>query len=416
MNILILSASTGGGHIKAAEALKNFLDSKTNNTVKLIDTLEYISPLLNKTITESYLYMAKSIPKMFGAIYNSSNKENKFSDMIVFLNNIFSKKLLSLIYEFAPDVIIATHMFPSTMVSNLKEKKKINVPLICIMTDYAPHRTWISKNVNAYIVANNDMTKEMLNMNVPSEKIYPFGIPTNPLFHKKQNRNKILEDIGLKSELKTILIMAGSFGVTNILEIYNKITSIDTDFQIIVITGRNKKLYNAFKKRIFKNSPSNNKKFKIHIKKFDILKNEFKIHSKRLGRLIKKIKKENCEYGKKETRLIYFTDKVYNYMHAADLIITKPGGLTVSEALASNLPMAVFDAIPGQEEENAEFLVKNNMAVNIGKGSNCKNIIENLLKNKNDLSLMKKSCESFDKSKSNENIYNLMKTLVEQEY
>ena len=112
MRILILSASTGGGHMKAAEALKAFLETKPNTKVEIIDTLKYISPLLNKTITESYLYMAKSLPKVFVVIYDSSNKENKFSDMIVLLNKLFSKKLLHLIEDFSPDIIITTHMFP----------------------------------------------------------------------------------------------------------------------------------------------------------------------------------------------------------------------------------------------------------------------------------------------------------------
>lgn len=411
MKILVLSASTGGGHMKAAEALKTFFDKKDNINIKVVDTLEYINPILNKTITESYLYMAKKAPKMFGIIYNSSNKESKFSDMITSLNKLFSKKLLNLINDFSADIIISTHMFPTTMISNLKEKNKINIPLICIVTDYAPHRTWINKNVDAYIVADDKMTLEMKNMGADPNRIYPFGIPINPSFFIKQNKNKTLREIGLDPKIPTILIMAGSFGVTNIIEIYNKITSIDVDFQIVVITGKNKRLYKVFRKRISKNSSTLSNK-KIHISSSLLLNHKVKFHSKRLSKIIKKIRIKKHNYYSKETRLIYFTDKVYSYMQAADLIITKPGGLTVSEALASNLPMAVFDAIPGQEEENAEFLVKNNMAVNIGKGSNCKNIIENLLKNKKDLFDMKRSCKSFDKSKSNESIYNLIKTLI----
>lgn len=414
MRILILSTSTGGGHMKAAEALKAFFTKKPNVVVEVVDTLEYISPLLNKTITESYLIMAKKLPKVFGAIYNSSNKKNKFSDMIVLLNKLFSRKLLSLINLFSPDVIITTHMFPTEMVSNLKRKSKINVPLVCVMTDYAPHRTWISNNVNAYIVANNNMTHEMVNMGVSSDKIYPFGIPINPLFYIKQNRDRVLKKIGLAPNLPTILIMAGSFGVTNILKIYNEILSIDLEFQVIIITGKNKRLYETFRKRLSKSFPNNFIR-SIYIKNYDLLKNNIKIHSKRLEKLLEKVKQHKNELHSKETRLIYFTNEVHGYMHASDLIITKPGGLTVSEAIASGLPMAVFDAIPGQEEENAEFLLKNNMAVKIGKGSNCKSIIEELLKNKNSLFSMKKSCESFDKSKSNENIYKLIKQLTEKD-
>lgn len=410
MRILILSATTGGGHMKAAEALRDFLSTKPDTVVEVVDTLEYISTLLNKTITETYLHMAKRVPKMFGYIYNKSNKENKFSDMIVFLNKIFSKKLLSLIKRFSPDVIITTHMFPTLMVSNLKGKNCTKIPLICVMTDYAPHRTWISENVNAYVVANSDMTAEMVQMGAPAEKIHAFGIPINPLFFEKKNRTKILSEIGLNPSTPTVLVMAGSFGVTNILKIYNQLAAISIDFQVVVITGKNKRMYQTFKNRISKKNSLFYHEFK-HIRSKILLKSNIKFSSEKLDKLIKKIKiKESLPT--KATRLIYFTDEVYNYMHAADLIITKPGGLTVSEAIASSLPMAVFDAIPGQEEENAEFLVKNNMAVKIGKGLDCKNIIEDLLRDKNSLFSMKKSCESFDKSKSNENIYNLIVELT----
>ena len=114
-------------------------------------------------------------------------------------------------------------------------------------------------------------------------------------------------------------------------------------------------------------------------------------------------------------KLLDFTNKVPELMSISDFVVTKPGGLTSTESLVSMLPMIIINPIPGQEEENAEFLLKNNMAVKIGKGSNCKSIIEELLKNKNSLFSMKKSCESFDKSKSNENIYNLVKQLTEKD-
>lgn len=409
MNVLILSASTGGGHMTAAKALKSYITSKDETSkVEVIDTLEYISPLLNRTISDSYSYMIKKSPKVFAAIYHASNKENKFSDLIVLLNNFFSKKLLSLIDEFKPDVIVATHMFPNEMVSYLKEKKKISLPLVCVMTDYAPHKTWISKNVDAYITANDDMKKDMIKLGVKKEKIYPFGIPVDEAFHVQKDKTEILNTLNLKSDVPTILVMAGSFGVSNILSIYENLLEIEKDFQIIVITGRNKKLYDAFDRKI---NPQNYKiSSKINFDKLDKFKNSIKIHSETLEK-IKKLKRK--EKKSKPTRLILFTNEVYNYMKAADLIITKPGGLTVSEALASNLPLAIFNAIPGQEEENANFLVKNNMAIKIGNGKKCKEIIEKIISDDENLSSMKNSCIKFDKSKSNENIYELMKNLIE---
>ena len=151
----------------------------------------------------------------------------------------------------------------------------------------------------------------------PKEKIHTFGIPIFEAFYQEEDRASLLRGMNLSPELPTVLIMAGSFGVKNILRVYRDISTLGTAFQVIVITGKNKTLYEAFQKELPNSS--------------------------------------------KPTHLVEFTTEVQKYMHASDLLITKPGGLTVSEALASGLPMAVFDAIPGQEEDNAQFLQAHGM-------------------------------------------------------
>lgn len=399
MNILILTASTGGGHLRAAASLKSYIaENSENNNVKVIDALEYINPILNKTITEGYEQMAKKVPKLFGSLYKSSNKENILGSFLAGFMAVIAKYLLPLIESFDPQIIITTHPFVTTMVSNLKEHNKISQPLICIMTDYAPHKTWINKCVDSYIVSNEGMIDVMVKMGADKEKIHPFGIPIDDAFYTIRDKDEILKEIGLESNVLTILIMAGSFGVTDIVEIYNDIVKIDLDFQIIVITGKNKKLYDMFQKRIYR-------KPKITtIVRGRKLKRKLRLKRTKKARFLrKKFRRKNKSI--KPTRLLYFTNEVDKYMQVSDLIITKPGGLTISEALACNLPMAIFDAIPGQEEENAEFLINNNMAVKIGKGKSCTETIEKLLTQDNTLEYMKASCRSFDKSASSENIF-----------
>ena len=163
--------------------------------------------------------------------------------------------------------------------------------------------------------------------------------------------------------------MAGSFGVNNIIKLYRDLAGTRVDMQIIVITGRNQKLFEAFEKEIKSNSTL-------------------------------------------PTRLIYFTDEVEKYMHAADLLVTKPGGLTVSEALACNLPMAVFDAIPGPEDDNANFLKTHDMCVHLEKGSDFAQEISQLLKEKEHLKAMRENCAGFDKSQSIPNLISLIHKLA----
>lgn len=409
MKILILSASTGGGHMKASSALKSYIvNNDKNAVVKIVDTFEYISPILNKTISEGYMYFATKAPGVYRVAYNSTNKVNMLSSFVFYLNNLFSRKLVPLLREFSPDVILSTHPFSTEMVSNLKENGIVDIPIICIMTDYAPHKAWINKNVDAYVVSNDGMVNSMVNMGVNKDLIYPFGIPIESSFYTKKDKEIILKELGLNPEIQTILIMAGSFGVTDILNIYNNIIKIDLDFQLIIITGRNKKLYDAFEKLIDK---TNSLKPKIHIKCNSPIKYQREENKITLSPQAS-IEVTRRPRDKKDTKLLFFTNEVDKYMQTADLIITKPGGLTVSEALACNLPMAIFDAIPGQEEENAEFLIDNNMAVKISKGANCQETIRKLLSNKEELDSMKASCMNFDKSGSTKNIFMLINDLT----
>ena len=370
MNVLILSASTGAGHMRASNALKSHIEKKDEDiNVEVVDVFKYINPLLDKTVCKGYLYLATKTPRFYGKMYRSTNKDSKIPSKLTKPIVLFNRKLMRLMDQFNPDAVITTHPFVTEMVSKLKEQEKITAPLICIMTDYAPHKTWIHEYVDSYIVANDDMPLEMQKLGVPKEIIHSFGIPIDDVFFNHDDRKAIRQSLNLDEDLPTILIMAGSFGVKNILGIYNDIIKIPMDFQIVVITGKNEKLYSAFKETISNSS--------------------------------------------KNTELIFFTNEVDKFMHSSNIIITKPGGLTISEALACNIPMVVFDAIPGQEQENAQFLVSHNMAILLEKNKDCSYVIQNLLEDKSRLEFMKNSCKVFDKSASCENILNLIKELCE---
>lgn len=403
MKVIILSASTGGGHMSAANAISEYLSEKNMQT-KVVDALEYISPILNKTITETYEFLAKKSPKLWKLMYKSSN-HRAINKVVSSSNSLISKKLIPLLGDFEPDVIISTHPFATEMISKLKSINKIDVPLICVMTDYAPHRTWISSGVNAYVIANESMIEPMQKMGVNPDIIYPFGIPVDEEFFSKKNKEKILTQMGLSPALPTLLIMAGSCGFGNMENIYKKLQKSSTDFQIIIITGKNPRLYNNMQNLI---SGSEIKKHRSIIPKFKIKNINF--HNLRI---FKNTTKEPEKIAvTKPTKIIYFTNEVSKYMAASDIIITKPGGLTISEALACNLPMALFDAIPGQEEENAEFLVSNNMAVKLDSKSDNIDEIENLLNCPEKLRDMRFNCENFDKSGSLSNIHSLIENLV----
>ena len=369
MKILLLTAAPGGGHLRASNAVERYIRDNTGHDVKSVDTLKAVGRFLDKTVCDSYLFMAKKVPALFGRLYKQTNKQNLFSDLVPKLSGMFSNLLLPAIEAYHPDVIITTHPFATEMVSDLKEDGSVTAPLICILTDYGVHRAWIADYVDAYVVASDDMVPELMTFGVPKEKIYPFGIPVHDVFFDREDRSMILRDLNFDPELPTLLFMAGSFGVSNIIKLYRDLTETNVKMQIIVITGRNRKLYEAFEKEL-------------------------------------------ASGARLPTRLIYFTDEVEKYMHASDLLVTKPGGLTVSEALACNLPLAVFDAIPGQEEDNANFLKTHDMGVRLHKGDDFAEQISSLLMEKQKLQAMRENCEEFDKSQSIPNLLVLIRTLT----
>ena len=372
MKVLILSAATGGGHLRAARAVQTCLrENEPSWRVEVVDALKCVGSLLDKTCCDGYRFLATKTPKVFGQLYRATNEESVLNTLMTHFSGLLGLRLLPMLREQEPDLILSTHPFATEMVSDLKEDGSITAPLICILTDYGVHRAWIAPYVDAYVVASDDMVPELTSFGVDPKKIYPFGIPVHGVFFHREDRDMLLRDLRLDPSLPTLLFMAGSFGVSNIMKLYRDLASTDVKMQIIVIAGRNQKLYEAFEKEI-------------------------------------------ASHPQLPTRLIYFTDEVEKYMHASDLLVTKPGGLTVSEALACNLPMAVFDAIPGQEEDNANFLKIHDMGVRLQKDGAFAQQISSLLKEKEKLQEMRENCQHFDKSQSIPNLLALIRELVKE--
>ncbi|MBR2714884.1 MAG: hypothetical protein IKB73_01600 [Ruminococcus sp.] len=257
MNVLILSASTGGGHNRASNALKSYITSKdSSTTVEIIDTLQYCSSILNKTVTLGYKTLAKNAPELYGTFYKSADKESPISELVNTLMTQFAKKLLPLLEEKSPDIVVTCHPFASSMMSLLKEFRGVDLPVVSIITDYMPHRAYIGNEIDAYITATKDTADNLSKKyGVDKSRIFPLGMPIFSSFYEDDEKRKAetLSRLDFSCDKPTVLIMAGSFGVTDILKIYENLVEIEQDFQIIVITGKNAKLYDAFEKLLNRN-------------------------------------------------------------------------------------------------------------------------------------------------------------------
>ena len=365
--ILIFYGSYGGGHLSAARNIRDYIENNyTDYEIKLVDCIEYINKILNKVTTKAYTDFSRNARWIWKQLYYGSEKGglSKISNSI---NRVMAIKLNKLLQEFNPNLIISTHPFSSQMCAILKKKQKINCKLATVMTDYAPHSQWLVAHefVDYYFVAHEGMKEELIERGVDSKKIFATGIPLSNRFLLSYDKSKILSEYNLSPNKKTILFFAGGeFGFGKD-KTFNMLKSIIDNFpylQVIAIAGRNIKIK----------------------ERFDEL-----VSSTNSGDTVK---------------ILSYTNQVPELMSVADLVITKPGGLTTTESLASGLPLIVIDPLPGQEEENAKFVEKNGAGIWIRKNDNIEKILLNIFNDTYKLQNMKIKARLIAKKNSTKDI------------
>lgn len=351
--VLILYAKYGGGHLSAATAIQTYLEENYYYTVevKCVDCVEYYNQFLSDMTTNAYKNLAKNAPNLWKKIYYGS-KKGLLAKISGKANSMMAKKLLSLLTDFSPDMVVSTHPFSSQIISLLKEQKKINCDLATVLTDFAPHDQWLvgKEYCDYYFVSNNKMRQDLIdNYGVPSEKVFATGVPLSSKFSEKIDDEKTYSNYQLNPNKKTILFFGGGefgLGKKRTVLILKSLAKHLDEYQIVAVSGRNKKMNNEF------------------LNLYEKLQNE-------------------------DLHVLKYTKDVPSLMHISSLVVTKPGGLTSSESLASNLPILIINPIPGQEEENAEFLEASGSAVWLKKDDNIDDVINNLLNDPQKLEQMK---------------------------
>ena len=382
MKILIFYASYGGGHLNAAKSINDYIISNyPNYDVELIDCMKYVNKTIEKLTTAAYREMAKKAPWAWGKIYSDSQK-GPLAHLSSRSNKIMAIKLLRLLREKQPDVIISTHPFGSQMCSYLKRKNKITAKIATIMTDFSPHDQWLVGHefTDYFFVANDKMKNYLISKGITENKISVTGIPISNRFLKTYNKKEILDAYNLSEDKFTVLFFGGGefgLGKTKTAEIFESFVqeSLKGKIQIIAIAGKNPKMKASFKEIVSKYSVNTTTTNTTNTT--DITNN---------------------------VKILEFTNQVPELMSISDLVVTKPGGLTTSESLASHLPMLIINPIPGQEEENAEFLEDKGIAIWLRKNDDSKLIIENLLADNQKLNLMKENTKLLARPHSTETI------------
>lgn len=361
--VLILTTSTGEGHNQAANSLFETFQEENFECIKH-DFLGSNSKFLNKAIVKGYEITASKFPAIYGFFYSATDN-NFLNKLLRVIFNKNSKKLLKYIDSIKPDLIIGTHPLTVNIISKLKGKG-MNIPFISVVTDFKAHYTYVNTKVDTYITGSEYTKQSLIDRGINPNIIYPIGIPIKESFYSKDSNIIYIKD----KEYFNLLLMSGSMGLENIYYVLNELLGNDNKLRITVVCG-------------------NNDALKDHIS-------------------------DTCskDYPNKKVHILGFSKDIAYLMEYSDLIISKPGGLTVTEAIVKNLPLIIPFAIPGQEMENTEFLSSNGYAYHIDKIKDINEIINYLIRNPESLKSMQDKLKTLASSYSTREIIKIGNDLI----
>ena len=343
MRVLILSASIGSGHTKAAEAIgENF-----SGQAEIIDFMSREISGLNWLTKKIYLAALNLIPDLYDRIYNFAGVRQVGPFTRLLSSASMYLPFARLVENFSPDVIICTHPFPEAAASLWKflhAKSKKNFLLAAVLTDYSLHGIWIYSEVDVYFVATEEMKRELAAQSRSNQEIYSLGIPISSTFAE--------EKFPEQNVCKKILIMGGGLGLGSIEETLPEIDSLETSLKISVVAGQNEKLLSRIKKM-----------------------------------------QKNFRH---EVEVLGYVENISELMRSSDLLITKPGALTMTEAFAVGLPMLLHSPIPGPEAKNAEFAISNGAAISVGENK-ISSVVKEIFSDATKLEVMKAKAKKLGK-------------------
>jgi processive 1,2-diacylglycerol beta-glucosyltransferase len=336
--ILLLSVSAGAGHMRAAEAIRAHAGAGVE--ALHLDVMDFVSAGFRKLYTDFYITLVNRMPAMWGYLYNASNDARPDSSMQRLrrgIERLNTRPLIAEIERFGPDAIVCTHFLPAELLSRARRLGQLACPLWVQVTDFDLHRMWVHEHVDGYFAANDEVAFRMRGAGVHPERIHVTGIPIMPAFREPLARAGCAAEFGLDPSRPTFLLMGGGAGLGSLDTIAERLFPLDERFQLIVLAGKNAEALGALQA----------------------------LAARYPGRLLAQ----------------GFTNQVERLMACADLVITKPGGLTSSECLAMGLPMIVNSPIPGQEERNADFLLEQGVALKAFDAQSLEYRVRHLLQN-----------------------------------
>lgn len=323
--VLLLSASSGAGHVRAAEALEKAFLARGDCRVEHIDAIRYVSKLFQRVYDKTYISMVRHAPDMMGVLYDRTDRPWRHLKRRLALDRLNTQPMIRLLKKVQPDLCVATHFLPAEIIAWLIAKRKLSARNAIVVTDYDVHAMWLCRTVDRYYVAREESAEYLAQIGVAREKVRIAGIPVDPVFALPVEREAARRHLKLEGNAPVILIAAGGYGIGPVEQLVRDLLNLQRPWQIVAIAGKADKV----RRRLEEMAGSAG----------------------------------NLAGGAPRLCPVGFTTEMDQYMAAADLLVGKAGGLTTSEALARGLPMAIIEPIPGQEERNADYLLEAGAAI-----------------------------------------------------
>ena len=349
--VLIVSASIGSGHHQAARAIAAELARRQDNLqITIADFMEDTDSYLAAFMKEAYLKMLELSPNMYDLVYRVSQAPLPGFKAQGLLARVLQGGMAQLVRRHRPDLIIATHPFPCGAAAYLRDSRRLRAPLVGVITDFAVHRLWVYEHVDAYFVAAPEIKRELSALGVPSRRIYASGIPVHPQFTTHASGRGILGELSLAADQPLVLLMGGGLGMGGIRQAMASMDELNLPLQFVVLAGKNKELQEKLQ--------------------------------------------EETKNLRHAVRVLGYTDRIPELMRAAAMLVTKPGALTVCEALVSETPLLLYEPIPGQEWENAVFLTQRGVALWAKNRQELKDGVTTLLTRPEQVEKLRKEAEA----------------------
>ncbi|MFA5286890.1 MAG: glycosyltransferase [Candidatus Omnitrophota bacterium] len=345
------------GHRNAALAIEKAIRIlEPNAEILNINAFNYTNPVAEKVTNSIYMGIIKMAPGIWDYLYDNPRIARRVEQTKKKIHQANSPKLKKLFDKFNPDMVICTQAFPCGMVADYKDTYGSNLPLVAVLTDYVPHSYWIYDSVDYFIAPSEDVGVKLINKGVSKNKVKSLGIPFDPKFSEPLDKENLRNKYKLNSDLPVVLIMGGGQGLGPIKTIVRTLEKTKAGIQEIVVTGTNRKLYKSLKRKI------------------------------------KKYKNKILLFG--------YAQQINELMHLADIVVSKPGGVTTAEVLAKGKPMIIIKPLPGQEANNTKYLVEKGAAIKLDRAKKINLVIDELINNPHKLKCLSDAAKRISKPNS----------------